>query len=311
MKQDFHELCQGRWRGILSHYGLDQRTLSGKQVPCPICGGRDRFRFDDKGGRGTWFCNGCGAGTGIDMVMKLRGYDFRAAINEVRPLVGLTKPEDIKAGMTDERKRALRKELWNESVPVRPGDPVDAYLQNRGVALEKYPRCLRFHKAARYAEGVTYPAMIAAVQDADGKGVQLHRTFILDGFKAPVDSPRMMMPGSIPAGCAVRLADPVDGVLGIAEGLETALAASKWFKLPVWAALTAGLMADWEPPDGVTEVVVFADNDHSFTGQAAAYQLAKRLTHDAARKGSDLKVSVKLPTDQGNDFNDHLLKYRE
>jgi hypothetical protein len=32
---------------------------------CPVCGGSDRFRFDDKEGRGTWFCNQCGAGDGL------------------------------------------------------------------------------------------------------------------------------------------------------------------------------------------------------------------------------------------------------
>jgi autotransporter-associated beta strand protein len=30
------------------------KTLSGRHVPCPFCGGRDRFRFDDKNGAGTW-----------------------------------------------------------------------------------------------------------------------------------------------------------------------------------------------------------------------------------------------------------------
>jgi putative DNA primase/helicase len=302
MSFDLHEAARGRWRGILSHFGLDQRAMSGKHGPCPMCGGEDRWRFDDKGGRGTWICNACGAGTGIDLVMKLRGYDFREALEAVKPLVGLTAAEDIKSGMSDERKRELRQQLWKESVPVRPGDPVDEYLRNRGVDQGIYPRVLRFHKACRYAEGVTYPAMIAAVQDADGKGVSLHRSFILDGYKAPVDTPRMLMPGSIPPGSAVRLAEIGDGTtIGIAEGIETALAASDRFSVPTWAALTAGLLADWEPPSGVTEVVIFGDNDHSFTGQAAAYQLAKRLK---SMKGRSLSVSVHIPPEAGTDWND-------
>ncbi|TAJ88609.1 MAG: hypothetical protein EPO10_01440 [Reyranella sp.] len=40
---------------------------------CSICGGKDRFRFDDKGVEGTWFCNQCRAGTGIILVRKLNG----------------------------------------------------------------------------------------------------------------------------------------------------------------------------------------------------------------------------------------------
>ena len=35
---------------------------------CPMCGGKDRFRFDDKGGRGTWICSQCGAGDEIELV---------------------------------------------------------------------------------------------------------------------------------------------------------------------------------------------------------------------------------------------------
>ncbi len=34
--------------------------------PCPCCGGKDCFRMDDLEGRGTWFCNQCGAGDGLD-----------------------------------------------------------------------------------------------------------------------------------------------------------------------------------------------------------------------------------------------------
>ena len=39
---------------------------------CPVCGGSDRFRFDDKEGRGTWFCNQCGAGDGLKLVESVQ-----------------------------------------------------------------------------------------------------------------------------------------------------------------------------------------------------------------------------------------------
>ena len=59
------ERATGRWPGILKHFGLDDRTLSGDHCPCPVCGGKDRFRFDDKEGRGTYYCSHCGAGHGM------------------------------------------------------------------------------------------------------------------------------------------------------------------------------------------------------------------------------------------------------
>ena len=47
------ELASGRWHGILTALGVPQEFLTGKHGPCPICGGKDRFRFDNKNGRGT------------------------------------------------------------------------------------------------------------------------------------------------------------------------------------------------------------------------------------------------------------------
>ena len=82
---------------------------------------------------------------------------------------------------------------------------------------------------------------------------------------------------------------PHQDMLGIAEGIETALSASILFNVPVWAALTAGLLEEWTPPATVTTVFVFGDNDASSTGQAAAYTLAQRL------KAKGLSVFVEIP----------------
>lgn len=47
---DVRTAAAGRWRAILLSLGVNERALSGKHGPCPLCGGRDRFRFDDKDG---------------------------------------------------------------------------------------------------------------------------------------------------------------------------------------------------------------------------------------------------------------------
>jgi putative DNA primase/helicase len=57
-------------------------------------------------------------------------------------------------------------------------------------------------------------------------------------------------------------------------------------------------MASWEPPEGVREVVVFGDSDRSFTGQAAAYQLAKRL------RNMGIEVDVRIPDGVDIDWAD-------
>ena len=109
--------------------------------------------------------------------------------------------------------------------------------------------------------------MLAMVRDGDGKPVTLHRTFLRpDGSgKAEMRSPRKLMPGPVPAGSAIRLG-PVREVLGIAEGIETALAASMMFKMPVWSVINAAGMSSWSPPEGVSEVHIFGDCDEGFGG---------------------------------------------
>lgn len=107
-----------------------------------------------------------------------------------------------------------------------------------------------------------------------------------------------MTMGSLPTGGAVRLARH-DSALGIAEGVKTALAATELFGGPCWSALNAGRLEGREPPEGVTEVVIFGDNDFNNVGQAAAYALGKRLNQKAI-------TQVMIPPNPDTDWNDVL-----
>jgi putative DNA primase/helicase len=71
------ERCNGRWRSILPALGVDPKFLSGKNGPCAICGGRDRWRFDNEHGDGTWICAHRGAGHGIKLAMMFTARDCR------------------------------------------------------------------------------------------------------------------------------------------------------------------------------------------------------------------------------------------
>ncbi len=288
------EQTQGKWHSILLSLGVPAEVLTGKHVACPICrNGKDRFRFDDKDGRGMWICNSCGAGDGFKLLMQIKGIDFKTCAKIVRESLGtavFAKPFET---MTDEKCRAALRRLWLASRPQVPGDPVDAYLTGRGITLRS--AALRYAPEAR-TDGKTYPAMVAVVRDAAGKPVNLHRTFLAEGGKAQMESPRKMMPGKIPEGAAVRLM-PFTDTLGISEGLETALSASQRFGIPVWSAVNATMLEKWIPPKEVKRVVVLADNDHNFRGQRAAYTLANRLA-------GNFEVEVKIPERTGDDWND-------
>lgn len=142
--------------------------------------------------------------------------------------------------------------------------------------------------------------MAAMVSDISGNLVSVHRTFIHDnGNKAGELSPsKMLMAGTIPHGSAIRLMKAASH-MGIAEGIETALAAFLMTGIPTWSVISAPFMKSWEPPKGVKKLTIFSDNDSNFTGQAAAYDLARRLV----MKGV-VKVDVRVPATTGEDFAD-------
>ncbi|MDO8607908.1 MAG: VapE family protein [Phaeospirillum sp.] len=102
------------------------------------------------------------------------------------------------------------------------------------------------------------------------------------------------------AGGSVRLSPvPADGHLGIGEGIETALSAWAIFGIPTWAALSAGNLRDWQWPEDIRRVTIFADAGDA--GQSAATALAERLT------AAGIPSTVVSPR-HGDDFNDDLRK---
>jgi len=291
-RRNVHEVAADRWPGILSALDvLDERQLTGRHCPCPICGGRDRFRFDNKDGRGTWFCSHCGAGNGVDLVLQAKGWDFKAAVTEIERVAGVV-PVGEKPKQRGEAERVdILRRVWAESRPLRDGDEAMRYLSGRGLVLGAIPECLRLHPSLPYfqdkAEVGRYPALVARVVAPDGTGATVHRTYLQDGRKAPVPCPKKLMPGKTISGGAIRLQQAGEW-LGIGEGLETSLAASQLFGCPVWSVVSANGIEAFEPPAGVKTLTIFADHDANFTGQAAAYAAARRLS----AKGLHCEVAV-------------------
>jgi putative DNA primase/helicase len=304
MRLDVPALAVGKWRGILPALGVDARWLSKKNGPCPVCqAGKDRYRFTDHEGRGMWICSHCGAGDGFSLLMHLKGWDFKTAAAEVNAIVGSVEISSAKPRGTEEQKAACRK-LWRQSVPITLENASGRYLHRR-LGVTDFPACLRHVERLRYEEDVRlaswHPAMLALVTDALGKPVSLHRTYLTDDWrKADVPSPKKAMRGALPRGSAIRLGAITDGALGIAEGIETALAAGARFSVPVWSAISADGMAQWLCPPEVTSLTIAGDNDDSFTGQWAAYACAR--LHRTRRP--EVTISVEIPPESGTDWAD-------
>ncbi len=319
MSRSLIEKCAGRWREVLTAIGVPAQALTGKLVACPCCGGKDRFRFDDKGGSGSWFCNQCPrrSGYGIHLPQQVFGWSYAEtceAIEDVLVGAGHDAPQlphaepaemsnafDISAIL-----RALDagKAIWEGSSRIDAENATGRYLASRGLNisdalwLRHGDRVLYLDEDGEFCG--RFPAMLAVVRVP--KGIcALHRTFLSPtGDKADVPAPRKIL-GSLPDGAAVQLAAHVDE-LGIAEGIETALSATALFNVPCWAAINSNGLAKWSPPEGVKSVVIFGDNDAKFGGHQAAFALAHRL----ACRG--LAVRVEIPSSVGDDWNDVLMK---
>jgi putative DNA primase/helicase len=95
---------------------------------------------------------------------------------------------------------------------------------------------------------------------------------------------------------------PAGALLGIAEGIETALSAAAIDGVPVWAALNTSLLAKFDPPVSVDRLVIYADRDEP--GLLAAIRLQEHM-QDRIKAG--LTVEVRAPRAPAKDWNDELV----
>jgi len=89
--------ADGQWPRLLVELaGLKPEQLQNRHQSCPACGGTDRYRWDQDAGAGGWFCNQCGGkdhrgggGNGMDLLLRLTGWDFATAARCVEAQLGL------------------------------------------------------------------------------------------------------------------------------------------------------------------------------------------------------------------------------
>lgn len=96
----------GNWVSrIFPAIGIKFKGNGKKHQPCPMCGGHDRFRCDDKKGTGTWICNQCGSGNGIMLVQAYSKKDAYEAHAYVADILGIDGGKQI----SEEEKQAWAK----------------------------------------------------------------------------------------------------------------------------------------------------------------------------------------------------------
>ena len=238
----------------------------------------------------------------LDLLRRQRG---GAAFAEARAFLdGYGPVVPCPAGRRGARATDTTRRMWDMCRPLE-GTRAEAYLRARRITPGPVP-ALRFHPELFYRDGsdsksfCELPAMVARVTNHRGDFVGVHRTY-LDADrpgKAAVATPRKSL-GAI-GGAGVYLGER-QSILLVAEGIETALSLRATRPgLFAAAALSAGSLAGFTPPAGVTGLVIARDRDE------AGANAAKRLRARCERRG--VAVLVIAPR-CGSDFNDELRAY--
>ncbi|EAX7022332.1 DNA primase [Salmonella enterica subsp. enterica serovar Stanley] len=287
----------GHWPNILPALGV--RVIKNRHQSCPVCGGSDRFRFDDKEGRGTWFCNQCGAGDGLKLVEKVFGVTPSEAAGKINAVTGNlppVAPEVIAAAEAEteaDRKAAtaLAVRLMEKTRPATG----NAYLTRKGFPDRECPVLTVMHKTG----GVTFRAGDVVVPLYDDTGALVNLQLInADGLK------RTLKGGQVKGACHIIEGKKQAGKrLWIAEGYATALTVHHLTGETVMVALSSvnllslASLARQKYP--ACQIVLAADRDLNGDGQSKAAAAA-----DAC------EGVVALPPVFG-DWNDAFIQYGE
>lgn len=295
------EAARGKWHLIFEHYNLPPiNPRKHYQGECPVCKSKGKLRIDDKDGTGSWICTH-GSGGGFKLLQEVTGRDFASLAKEVDSIIGNNFARDKPIAPKARDKALEARERFLAIHPVKNTQAKD-YFYSRGIY--NLPRGGVKYSPAEYDsdEGRSIPCLYALASNEYGEPIYKHLTYIEEGKKAQVATVRKMhtlkeYQGSV----AVKLFQ-ADSVLGVAEGIESALSAASIYKMPVWSSINATLMQKFRAPTGVRTLYIFADNDKNGTGLAAAFSCGRA---NILANNDVEKVVIRWPL-KVNDFNDML-----
>lgn len=296
-------LSNGRRQGNYWQVG-DVRNTAGRSMFVRL-----RGSASGKGAAGKWQDPAEGThGDLLDVIRESLGLgSFAEVLEEARRFLSLPQLEPVPNTRAPQPPPAASgsseaaRRLFKMSGPLK-GSLAAVYLRSRGIADLRDARALRFHPNCYYrgedgGPTETWPAMIAAVTDLDGKVTGVHRTWLArDGrTKAPVGTQRKAMGDLL--GHAVRFGVAM-GVMAAGEGIETVLSLRQVLpRMPMVAALSAGHLAALLFPAHLRRLYIIRDNDPA--GDGARDSLVARA-HEAGIEAITLSPIM-------GDFNDDLV----
>ncbi|HBX2019946.1 TPA: DUF927 domain-containing protein [Klebsiella variicola] len=216
-----------RWPTVLTGLHIDVPDSPRRHAPCPACGGSDRFRFDD-GGRGSFICNQCGAGDGLDLIKRVNNCDTTEAARMAADVLGIDYRTVKQDEATASQKREQMKAESQQREQERQRRKLAEIEQRRGLFVSHWQGLAEtaFEGESEYLMnkglvGFTFPvlpdgSLLLGLVNESG-AVTAAQTITPQGEKR-------LLAGSAKRGAyhAVNAADAPRSVL-IAEGLATAL----------------------------------------------------------------------------------------
>ena len=298
----------GNWPYVLAGLSIDVPDSSRRHAPCPACGGTDRFRFDDNG-RGSFICNQCGAGDGLDLIKKVNNCDTTEAAQLAADVLGI----DYRAAQTDPAAASQRREQLEadrqQREQERQQQAADDAEQRRATFARLYAGMRQSvaqgesdYLQSKGLTGFNYPVMsdgslLLPLVDESG-AVVAAQTITPQGDKR-------LLTGSAKRGAyhAVNAPEQPQTVI-IAEGLATALSvhlmrpdALTVCAIDAGNLLPVAIQMRQQHPQ--TQIIIAADNDRLGDKPNTGTERAEKAASAVAGY-----VAVP-PTDYKADWNDY------
>jgi hypothetical protein len=322
----------------LANLGISKKRLeTNSGDTCPGCNKKKLWAYDRK----DWHkcalnCSSkCGysardiihaisqeSGQSYTEVMKMLSdqYGIDYGTSSATPKKVVFKPRVIKrdpvAGIDFDDPDALAQveEVDEHLEMIEYGDPVDRYLQSRGINISNLPSAYStIFKSKSTVNKTSFTIMACPLVGSDGKVWAYHRTFLTEEGKKAFKNAKLLTKAIIQGALSdhhanVPLAQSVDGVICLAEGIETALSLIQ-AGYPTIATRDASSLSKQVFDKTVNHILIFADRDASGTGQIEAANSADIY------RSQGYRVDILLPPEslwdkesnpKGIDWNDVL-----
>lgn len=287
----------GKWDYLFQSLGIE--VGKGKHCPCPVCGGKDRFRFDDKDGRGTWICNQCGSGDGLELVKSFCNCSNKEASKKVAECLNLN--------VTQNHNKQQGTDLKS--------DPKNNILENPVCKKVEYLLSKTVLGQSEYLtkKGLTFDLPLLD----DGRIIvpmlNLHNEYTGAQFIKP-DGSKQLMKGSCKKGSFIKVTPTVEVAelksateIVICEGLATGITMAEFqHRSIILSAIDAGNLIHVaraiREVNPIAKIIIAGDNDigaDTNVGRDKAIESAKAVNGYYSIPDTDYKC----------DWDDYRQKY--